>query len=107
MYCTQSSAGKIVAGIFWDSTRVLLIDYMLYKTTITCQYFSDFLAWLHEVICENHWGLLMRGVMHDSVPAHKARVEQGNIHQCWLEQLNHPHYSPGSVSRVTIICSDT
>ena len=93
---TQSSAGKIMATIFWDSSGVLLIDYMPHKTTINGQYYAALMGRLRESIKEKRRGKLAKGVLllHDNAPAHAARVAQAAIRNCGFEQLNHPPYSP-------------
>ena len=93
---TQPSAGKIMATIFWDSSGVLLIDYMPHKTTINGPYYAALMDRLRESIKEKRRGKLTKGVLllHDNAPAHTARVAQAAIRNCGFEQLNHPPYSP-------------
>jgi [histone H3]-lysine36 N-dimethyltransferase SETMAR len=93
---TQPSAGKIMATIFWDSSGVLLIDFLPHKTTINGQYYAALMGRLRESIIEKRRGKLTKGVLllHDNAPAHTARVAQAAIRDCGFEQLNHPAYSP-------------
>lgn len=49
---TQPSAGKIMATIFWDSSGVLLIDYLPNKTTINGPYYAALMGRLRESIKE-------------------------------------------------------
>ena len=93
---SQPSAGKIMATIFWDSSGVLLIDYMAHKTTITGQYYAGLINQLREAIKEKRRGKLSKGVLllHDNAPVHASRVAQAAIQQCGFEQLSHPPYSP-------------
>lgn len=93
---TQSSAGKILATIFWDCMGVLLIDYMPHNTTINGQYYAALMNRLRESIKEKRRGKLAKCVLllHDNAPAHTSQVAQAAIRNCGFEQLNHPPYSP-------------
>jgi histone-lysine N-methyltransferase SETMAR len=74
---------------------VLLIDYLPHKTTINGQYYATLMDRLRESIKEKRRGKLTKVVLllHDSAPAHTARVAQAAIRYCGFEQLNHPPYS--------------
>ena len=48
--CTQASAGKVMATIFWDVEGILLISYLPKKTTITRNYFVEVLQRLLQAI---------------------------------------------------------
>ena len=47
---TQSSAGKVMASVFWDSKGLLLIDYLPRRSTITGAYYSDLMVKLRHAI---------------------------------------------------------
>ena len=76
---------------FWDAERVLLIDYMPHKTTITSQYYADLLEKLREAIKSKRRGKLTKGVLllHDNAPVHKGRVAQAAIRSSGFEQITH------------------
>ena len=92
----QSSAGKVMASVFWDSKGLLLIDYLPIRSTITGAYYSDPMVNLRQAIKTKRRGMLTRGVLllHDNAPVHKSRVAQATINQMGFEQLAHPPYSP-------------
>ena len=73
---TQSSAGKVMAAVFWDSKGLLLIDYLPRRSTITGAYYSELMVKLREAIKTKRRGMLTRGVLllHDNAPVHKSRV---------------------------------
>ena len=93
---SQSSAGKVMATIFWDSRGILMIDYMPHKTTITSEYYADLLRKLRETIKCKRRGKLTKGVLllHDNAPVHKGHLAQAAIKDCGFQELNHPPYSP-------------
>ena len=45
---TVSSAGKVMALIFWDAQGIILIDYLQKGQTITGEYYATLLSRLHE-----------------------------------------------------------
>jgi histone-lysine N-methyltransferase SETMAR len=47
-----SSAGKVMASVFWDAEGILFIDYLERGKTITGEYYSNLLTRLDEKICE-------------------------------------------------------
>lgn len=92
----QSSAGKIMASVFWDAEGILLIDYLPNKTTVTGVYYADLLKKLRDIILEKRRGLVSRGVLflQDNAPAHKSHVAMSALRDCGFEVLSHPPYSP-------------
>lgn len=93
---TQSSAGKVMATIFWDYDGLLMIDYLPPKKTITGQYYAELILKLREAIKQKRRGKLSLGVwlLHDNAPVHKSMVAQQALRDCGFVQLNHPAYSP-------------
>ena len=93
-FCTQPSASKVMAMVFWDSKGIILIDYKPAGTSITGEYYANVIKQLRVAIKEKRRGKLAAGVLllHDNAPVHKSRVAQVAIREC--EQLNHPPYSP-------------
>ena len=97
-FCTQPSASKVMAMVFWDSKGIILIhvDYKPTGTSITGEYYANVIKQLMVPIKEKRRGKLAAGVLllHDNAPVHKSRVAQAAIHECKFEQLNHLPYSP-------------
>jgi len=75
---------------------VLLVDYLLQKTTMTGPYYGEVLTNLRQEVKEKRRGMLTRGplLLHDNAPAHLSRVAQAVVKDIRLEQLSHPPYSP-------------
>ncbi len=96
MVRTQPSAAKIMTTIFWNSSGVLLIDYLPHHTTINGQYYAALMDRLRESIKEKRRGKLRKGILllHDNAPVHTARVAQTAILHCGFQELYHPPYSP-------------
>ena len=81
---------------FWDEERLLLLEFMPQKTTITEQTYANTITALREAIKEKRRGKLSAGVLllHDNAPVHMSAKSQAAIRQCGFQQLNHPPYSP-------------
>ena len=92
----QSSAGKIMATIFWDCDGILLIDYMPHKVTITGVYYAELLRKLRKAVKEKRRGKLSRIplLLHDNAPAHRSHVGAAAVRECGFEELKHPASSP-------------
>jgi len=70
-----SSAGKVMALVFWDAEGILFIDYLEKGKTITREYYSNILTRLDEKIREKRPGLQKKKkiIFHqDNAPAHKS-----------------------------------
>lgn len=91
-----SSAGKIMATVFWDSKGILLIEYKNKGVSITAASYAITLRNLKEAIKEKRRGKLTAGVLllHDNAPVHTARVAKAAARACGFEEINHPPYSP-------------
>ena len=92
----QKSAGKVLASIFWDQDRILLIDYLPKGQTINAEYYSSLLVQLKDVLKEKHSGKLTKGVffLHDSAPAHGTIASQKKLAYLGFQCLDHTPYSP-------------
>ena len=53
---TQPSAGKVMAGVFWDTKGVILLDILPKRSTITKAYYANLLDQLRNVIREKRRG---------------------------------------------------
>jgi hypothetical protein len=49
---TQLSAGKFMASVFWDSERVIDVDFLPRGVAINAQYYSNF---LHNDVHQDIW----------------------------------------------------
>ena len=92
----QHSAGKVMATVFWDIKRVLLLDFLERNHAVTGQHYSGLEDQLHPSIRSKRRGLLSKGVMlqHDNAGAHTANVTSSKITKLGWEVLVHPPYSP-------------
>ena len=90
-----SSAGKVMASVFWDSQGVIMIDYLEHCRTINGAYYAAENSRLRQEIARNRRGKLTRGVLllQDIVPAHTSQVAMTAATECGFEVLPHPSYS--------------
>lgn len=89
-------SGKVMALIFWDSTGILMIDYLERGKTINGEYYAEQLARLRERIKEKRRGKLSRGVLllQGNATAYKTPVAEKSVKDCGFEIMDHPPYSP-------------
>lgn len=92
----QSSAGKVMLTVFWDSQGAILMDFLRKGSTITGQYYANLIRKLREAIKEKRRGKLRKGVIlhQDNAPSHKSCVAMAAIHEAGFNLLDHPPYSP-------------
>ena len=78
-FCTQPSASKVMATVFWDSKGIILIDYKPAGTSITGEYYANVIKQLRVAIKEKQRGKLAAGVilLHDNAPVHKSSCTSG------------------------------
>ena len=60
---TQSSAGKVMATVFWDAKGVIMLDFLPKRSTITGAYYANLLDQLRTAIREKRRGKLSKGVL--------------------------------------------
>jgi len=91
-----ASAGKVMATVFWDSERVLMIDYLERGKTVTGVYYADQIRKRRASIKQQRRGKLRHGVLlhHDNAPAQTSAVATAAIRECGFQLLNHMPYSP-------------
>ena len=91
-----SSAGKVMASVFWDAKGIVLIDYLQKGHTINGEYYANLLRQLREAIKSKRRGKLTKGpLLHqDNAPAHKSMIAMAAAHDCGFELIEHPPYSP-------------
>ena len=92
----STSAGKVMASVFWDSEGILMIDYLEKGETLTSEYYSSLLVKLREEIRRKRRGKLAKGVLfhQDNAPIHKAARSMATIRENGFEIIEHPPYSP-------------
>jgi hypothetical protein len=68
---------------FWDRKRVILVDYMVCRTTINAQVYCETLKKLRSAIKNKRRGTLTKGVclLHDNAHPHTARAIQELLQQ--------------------------
>ena len=91
-----SSTGKVMASIFWDAKGIVFIDYLQKGKTINGEYYAKLLRELGQAIKSKWPGKLTKGVLlhQDNAPAHKSLVAMSAVHDCSLELIDYPPYSP-------------
>jgi histone-lysine N-methyltransferase SETMAR len=67
-----SSAGKVMALVFWDAEGILFIVYFEKVKTITGEYYSNLLTRLDEKICEKRHGLQKKKIIFHQDSAHNS-----------------------------------
>ena len=93
-----SSAGKVIASVFWDAKCIAFIDYLEAQKgkIINSAYYADLLKQLRKAIKVKRLGNLTKGVLfhQDKASAHKSVVTMAAVHDCVFTLLDHPPYSP-------------
>ena len=91
-----SSAGKVMASVFWDSQGVIMIDYLEQGRAINDAYYAAELRCLRQEIAKKRRGKLTHGVLllQNNAPAHISQVAMTAATECGFEVLPHPPYSP-------------
>ena len=93
---TQPSAGKVMATVFWDAKGVIMLDFLLKRSTITGVYFANLLDQLRTAIREKCQGKLSKGVLlqQDNSRVHTCKVAMDVVERNRYELIPHPAYSP-------------
>lgn len=93
---TQTTAGKVMATIFWDSHGVIFIDYLEKGKTINSEYYTQLLDHLKEEIGKKRPHLAKKKVLfhQDNAPPHKSMKTMSKLAELHFELLPHPPYSP-------------
>ena len=88
-----SSAGNVMASVFWDSQGVIMIDYLEQGRTINGAYYAAEQRRLRQEIARKGRGKLAGVVLllHVNAPAHTSQVAMTNATECGFEVLPHPH----------------
>ena len=93
-------AGKVMATVFWDRKRVLLVDFMATGTTINADRYYESLTKLRRAIHNRRRGMLSKGVssLHDNARPYAARQTVTLLQWFWWDIITHPPYSPDLAS---------
>ena len=60
---TQSSADWVMATVFWDAKSVIMLDFLLKRSTITGVYYANCLDQLRTAVSGKRRGKLSKGVL--------------------------------------------
>ena len=93
-----SSAGKVMASIFWDNQGVIIVDYLEEGRTLNGAYYAEKRTRLRQEIVRKRRRKLTRGVLllQDNMPAQMSQVTMPAATHCGFEVLPHPPFSPDS-----------
>lgn len=93
---TQTSAGKVMASVFWDAHGILFIDYLEKGKTINSEYYMALLDRLSEEIKNKRPHMQKKKVLfhQDNAPCHKSMKTMAKLNELRFELLCHPPYSP-------------
>ena len=93
---TQTSAGKVLASVFWDAQGILFIDYLEKERTINSKYYIALLMRLKEEIAKKRPQMEKKKVLfyQDNAPCHMSIATMVKLHKLDIELLLHPLYSP-------------
>ena len=83
-----SSAGKVMASIFWVSWWIILKN--------NGAYYAEELRQLCQEIVKKRTGKFTRSILllQDNAPAHNTQVDMAAVTKCSFKVLLHPLYSP-------------
>ena len=92
---TQTSAGMVLASVFWDDQGIFFIDYLEKGRTINSEYYIALLVLLKEEIAKKRPQMKKKKVLfhQDKAPCHKPIAMVAKLHEWHLELLPHPPYS--------------
>ena len=89
--CWQGDGHSIL-----DAKGVIMLDFLLKRSTITGVYYANLLDQLRIAIREKHWGKLSKGVLlqQDNARVHSCKVAMDAVERNGYELISHPAYSP-------------
>lgn len=93
---TETSAGKVMASVFWDSKGIIMVDYLTKGKTINSEYYIKLLIRLKEEIALKRPGMQKKKILfhQDNAPIHKSYATMSKLDELHFELLPHPPYSP-------------
>ena len=76
--------------------RIIMLDFLPKRSTITGVYYANLLDQLRTAICEKHRGKLSKGVLlqQDNARVHTCKVAVDAVERNGYELIPHPAYSP-------------
>ena len=91
---TQSSK-KVMASIFWDWERILLIDFKERNTSVNAKYYATHLHRLRDAIKQKRREKLARRfwLLHDNLPVHTAVISKAAVKACGFTEFSQPYYT--------------
>ena len=93
---TKSSAGKVMATVFWDAKGVIMLEFLPKRSTITGVYYANMLDQLRTAIRETKRRCkLSKGVLlqHDNARVPTCKVAMDAVERNGYELIPHPAYS--------------
>jgi histone-lysine N-methyltransferase SETMAR len=93
---TVSSAGKVMASVFWDARGIIFIDYLQKGKTINGEYYANLLQRLSDEIKKKRPHLAKKKILfhQDNAPVHTSVIAMAKINELKFELLPHAPYSP-------------
>jgi histone-lysine N-methyltransferase SETMAR len=90
------SARKLMVTDFRDRKRVMVVEFMQQRTTVTTEVYCETLKKLHMAIQNKRRGMLTSGLVliHDNERPHTAAGTRALRDHFNLESFGHPLYSP-------------
>ena len=87
----QTSAGKVLAFIFWEAQGILFVDYLEKRRTINRKYYIALLVCLMEEIAKKWPQMKMKMLFYqDNAMCHKSIAMMAKLHELPFELLLHP-----------------
>ena len=92
----QTSAGKVMATIFWDAKGVIMLDFLPKRSTITRVYYANLIDQLKTAIRGERRGTLSKGVLlqQENTRVHTCKAAMDAVERNGYELIPHPAYSP-------------
>ena len=88
---TQTSAGKVMATVFWDAQGVML-DFVAKKSTITGAYYANLLDQRRTAIRKKRRGKLSKGILlqQDNARVHTCKIAMDAVERNGYELIPQP-----------------
>ena len=92
----ETSAGKVLASVFWDVQGILFISYLEEGRTINSKYHIALLVRLKEGMTKKQPQMKKKKLFfhRDNAPCHKLIAMIAKLHELHFELLPHSSYSP-------------
>ena len=92
----QTSAGKVLATVFWDAQGILVINHIEKGRTINSEYHIALLMRLNKEITKKWPQMKKKKVLfhQDNALCHKTITAMAKLHELHVKLLLYPPYSP-------------